>query len=240
MKKTLMILAVVAMAASAQAASVTWDTQSYINGTDGLLLTGDLTYAANIGSSDITVAWDTNSITFNAADTTTTGTGNVVFYGNDGSTDSNATTYSGWYDGGTGNANLDNLLSQTAEAAVGNGAGYTTFVLNNLTNGTEYTFQLLASDTRGSDRIIGVGNNNSGADSGIAAITNMNDFGTTPKGVYSMVGSFTADGTSQTFYGFGTRGNLAANAMIVREVPEPATMSLLAVGGIALLRRKRR
>ena len=97
-----------------------------------------------------------------------------------------------------------------------------TITLSGLTNGTQYQIQFFADSTGSNTQKI------SGSDS-------MNSL--TGKFV---TGTFTADATSQVLTVTYTDNNFAvANALTIGVIPEPATLGLLALGGLAMLKRKR-
>jgi hypothetical protein len=52
-----------------------------------------------------------------------------------------------------------------------------------------------------------------------------------------IIATFTADGPSQTFTVSGTEPTYSA--LVVGSVPEPATLALLGLGGLAVIRRRK-
>jgi len=105
---------------------------------------------------------------------------------------------------------------------------------DNLLIGEGYTIQLWYTDNRGFagdfTQIYGDGNGNT-----VTLDSNINGLG------QFVLGTFTADGPSQTIIitGGGPPGEPHLSAYQIRGVPEPATMTLLGLGGLALIRRRR-
>jgi hypothetical protein len=95
-----------------------------------------------------------------------------------------------------------------------------------LTVGQQYQVQLFASDTRG------------GGDSA-ATLSFRDEFNNFSPGVVagsftSVLGTFTANATTQTL-GVSSSTNAILNAYVLRAVPEPASLGLLAAGAVMML-----
>jgi len=215
-------IAVLVMGGTAHAAMVTWDLAQTITG------------ASNIQSAGVT---DLAGANFGR----TTGTTTIV---NNGSVDIEFKSLNSGQ-----NVTLSNGVNVAAASAWGNwggnggisGVGGTfetvldynlgieegnplsaTITLSGLTSGTQYQIQFFADSTGSNTQKI------SGSDS-------MNSL--TGKFV---TGTFTADATSQVLTVTYTDNNFAvANALTIGVIPEPATLGLLALGGLAMLKRKR-
>lgn len=99
-----------------------------------------------------------------------------------------------------------------------------------VTAGTEYEIQVFLADTR-------PGNNTEGAVDGLALAS-------IQENPLSFIGTFTADGPTQTFTSVGNSNTgLWINAYQVRAiaaVPEPSSTALLGLGGLALMIQRRR
>jgi len=132
------------------------------------------------------------------------------------------------------------------------GGTSTTLELTGLTPGHEYLLQIWYTDLRGSSdgrtmtfsgggRVAVAGEDTAPALSEADVIGNM--LGADPAGFLGqyVVGTFIATDTSETLRletnGFG---NAHFNALVLREVPEPSTLALLAAGLGGLRRRRRR
>ncbi len=103
------------------------------------------------------------------------------------------------------------------------------------TDGTTYSLVIFAQmglHNRGAAVTLGTTKNSPGTGDGAAFRENEN---------YVRFDDLTPDGTGKiewTWVKLGARGTI--NAFEMESVPEPATMSLLALGGIAMLRRRKK
>lgn len=128
----------------------------------------------------------------------------------------------------TGNTNFDAVLSN-----FGYDGNPTIATINGLTPGTTYDVLLFASDDRSccGGRTVKFGDG-AGDNSGSFSL-NSNSY---------VVATFTADAATQTVQSIGvaqTQSNFN-DLVLFRQTPEPASSALLLVGGLGLLRRRRR
>jgi hypothetical protein len=120
-----------------------------------------------------------------------------------------------------------------------------TVVLKGLTSGTTYQVEIISYDGRnyGSSANSRL-NIVSGDTGGVAGTLAYGGGGTSPNnaGTY-LIGTFLANATSQTIT-FNTDNNGGSdsqiNALVVESVPEPASLGLLALSGLTMLRRRSR
>ncbi len=119
----------------------------------------------------------------------------------------------------------------------GDGSG-AVFSLAGLDAGTEYLLQIFIADKRTAasinERILFFGDNDGDTSNNYTSPYTVGE-------VYSIVGTFTADAATQDvlvdIQNIEGWGHL--NGYQLRTVPEPATMLLLGLGGLSLIRRKR-
>ncbi len=222
-RKSMVMLATISIcvvSVMSQAAVITWSDAADTAGVSDLI-SGAPAVALNGSEFDVTVS----GITFASYNLGSGFTEDV--YGANSSAGGIATT---------GDANFDTLIqSQTY-----GGGTSTNVVLDGLTIGTAYQVQVFWNEQRdlwGLDSRVmtygdGLGNN-------VDLAAGIPDGQSDDYGQFT-IGSFVADGTTQDLAlitnGFG---NAHFNAVLVSEVPEPATMLLLGLGGVvAVMKRK--
>ncbi|MHB1158040.1 MAG: PEP-CTERM sorting domain-containing protein [Phycisphaerales bacterium] len=235
------------------AATITWQTPTTIAGDTDVDTTGTLVRALNFNlapQENPTV----NGVTFTGVSPTATaswssgaGAGDITLAVTSGG------TWGGDYDGFGGPGTVNPYFSLSADyktlltsAVFKHVAGLTAnYTLNGLTPGTPYLVQFWMNDSRANfgnppvnpwtlTSTFTAGNTSGAVD------VNATDVGG-GVGQY-LIGTFTADAATQVISVTGsndTRGTLL-NGYQLREVPEPATLGLLAVGSMLIAVRGRR
>lgn len=214
---------------SALAASITFGPATTISGDTDVTNVGVLEYAYAWSGQNPTV----NGVPFTGSTSITgDGSGDVTW----STSQQHSTAY------GLGTTTPWTGLTSSYQDALRGGAywqtGPQTITLNNLSIGTPYVVQLWYHDSRAgfagfTENVTSAGGNLvtliknvAGVDGGVGQYT---------------IGTFTADATSQAFtVSSGVAFNTQINALQLRAVPEPATLTLAAFGLIAGLRTMRR
>jgi len=233
----LIAAAACALSATAHAAAISWSTPTNISGDSDVITTGTLVAARNFSQTQVTTT--VNGVFFdiypipNGANAIVGITGVASFgFSNLESSD---TAY------GSASAPFSSL-SAPYQTLLGSGAGSSsgatlTLTLLSLTNGTPYLFQWWTNDSD-----LNYGGLNSTTATATNAVTldenTTNAIGGTGQWVS---GTFTATGTTQAIFFSGPRPEI--NGFQLRAVPEPSTLALLALGGLAFgalaVRRRR-
>lgn len=214
---------------SLSAATIAWTDSVYTNtgatknvlGVDQFDQSGELEYAINMGGAAFTFS--------NTVDP------DIAFTASNANFDASALTGSAavFYSGNVGN----NQLANTARYA---GGGEKTITMNNLTIGQTYRIQILLMDGRA-------------AANGAYATFDSHTTGAFGNGVSGVTwgdsllvtGTFTADSTSQSFqhrsfYSPSNPSGGQMNAVLLYAIPEPSSMALLGLAGVAMLIRRKR
>ena len=184
-------------------------------------------YAVNFGGATVTT---NNNYVFGADDGS-----NVTRFGG-------LNAYNGYLGGAaSGDSNFDTALANGLYGL----AWEKTVTLKNLTIGTTYNVLTLLADTRSNDPGNLADRSITVTDGGANSINQPYAYpaGSPNLGGY-VLGTFTANANTQTITQevFNSNGQTAGaqfNAVLVAAVPEPATLSLLGLGAIGLLSRRR-
>ena len=223
------------LAAAAPAATITWSTPEFAAETD-VSTTGTLVSAIDYGDPD--GSNDTlNGVEFiEVASGSWSNTQNGVTVVGSAFTGSNG--YGQYYTGDVTAAN--NLLDSYTIGAKEDPLNFT-----GLTAGAEYELQFFMFDDRtnldGRGRVADLSDDSTFDEAG-----DLNDFDfTDPSPEQTVIGTFTADpsGEQSVWFrgwedGSGAK-QMNINAMQLREIPEPTSLALLALGVTALLGRRR-
>lgn len=226
------IVAVLPMASSA--ATIIWQFETIVNtgaskanmGTGYLATDGTLLLAENSGGAATTF----DTISFAAGSYSLGGTSGNAFHASDPILDSG--TY-GTNGNGTNATGVDVSIGDDANASTANDIGVT------LISGQKYRIQIIAADGRGNatTRSIEFGGNAADHATGVSG----SHWGDS----LLATGTFTADATyqvfnSQLFQDGSARNDTQFNAIIIHQVPEPSSVALLGLGGLALILRRRK
>ncbi len=223
---------VVSMSVSAEAALIKWETAMNISAASDVSTNGSAIFAYRIGGGEKTV----NTVTFAAGsysdgNTVTLGDLTMSTSGDYGSINS----YNGYGYGSVTDANYQRLLTYGSGMTQNKAGSTIALTMNNLTMGSTYAVQLWYNDARGD----GVGRTEvfSSTDGTTTTSTTLSaNVGTAaaPAAGQYVIGTFTADGASQVITAVASI-NAQVNAIQLRQVPEPSSIALLAVGIAGLL-----
>lgn len=208
---TAAIILTAATSCCLQAATIVWSTVTGATDAD-ISTTGSLIEAANFGGTEVVA----NGVTFQAADFTgayplTTLT-NLLY-----------STNGAGLDPGTG-GNIDTIFS-----TVGVHSANQFPILTGLLIGQTYEIQIfLAHTSTGRTLTIYSTDNYTGP----SASMNYEDAGI-------FTGTFTADATTQAMTWQESTGSNLTNGYQLRAIPEPSSLALIGLGGVALLLRRR-
>ncbi|MFM9957884.1 MAG: hypothetical protein ACKVZJ_07395 [Phycisphaerales bacterium] len=248
MKHTLSVAAAAAVAilsSDCSAAVVAWGTPRPIIGDADVSLTGTLVGAINLGAaSSFGVATTTtvNGVTFDAAGRDFTAASFVTY----GVFTVGATGLNNKWGGSRSDGFIPpfTALSPEYQALLGSFSGaFSTgstegvpliITMNSLTPGLRYEFQVWSNLSNSAPRVTRFSDT-----AGFADL--VSNTGALSAGVgQHVVGTFTADGTTQTISVDAPDSVGIINAIQLRLVPSPGTSALLAAGTLPLVRRRRR
>jgi hypothetical protein len=228
------VLSAIALASSASAATVVWNTVQQVTGASNVIAnTTGLAVAYGTGGATV------NGVTF-AQGSLAGNTQNGITISLTGFDNIDPTSYSTNGTGGSPSATNSRVPSGMADLLKGgaytNAATPASVTLSGLTVGKEYTVQFFVADYRNEDLGWGASYNRnetitSGNTSG--ALNYLNN----PTGPASfVVGTFTADAATQVF---DFTANQSAQINAINVIPEPSAALLGGLGLLALLRRRR-
>jgi hypothetical protein len=218
---------------STHAATITWSAPTNISGDADVITTGTLVTARNFSQTQVTPT--VNGVFFdiypipNGANAIL-GITNVANFGFS-NLESSDTAY------GSASAPY-NTLSAPYQTLLSSGAGSSTgatltLTLLSLTNGTPYLFQWWTNDS--GLAFGGVNSTTASATNSVTLDENTTD-AIGGRGQWAS-GTFIANGTSQAITFSGPRP--AISGFQLRVVPEPSSLTLLALGALLFLRRRR-
>lgn len=242
----LMAMAVGVAAGSTQASVITWQAPSTITSTSVLdTIPGDFSGATLQQS----VYFGSDSATYTVA---TTGGQNIAFTHGASSTAAPSGTATGVFYGGvqklsgspTSDTSFNNVLENDSWASSASSSKPQTLQIGGLASGTSYAIQLFAYDPRSGNTL----RQEEFADTVDASGNNSASFLTT--NATSVIGTFTATSSVQDVYVWQTvaeptnQWNTTVSGFtlysVPASVPDPATLGLVAVGGLGLLTLRRR
>lgn len=234
----LLVVLAPAARAGAEGSVITWGSATTISGDTDVSTAGTLVAAFNMFGPDVTV----NGVTFSAfnvtAGTQTASNGNFIFTEVPGTLTPNNTFGSAQTPFASLSANYKTLLSTAISTSDNNTL---TLQIDNLVVGQTYQFEFWVNastfnpnigfdTTAASPNSVTLDSNTTNANGGVGQF---------------VIGTFFCGSPSQfiTFTGTNNTQAPTVNAFELRAVPEPSTMSILFLGGIAisavrLLRRK--
>ena len=238
-------LALGLVAATSQAATITWQAPATVSSSSildtipgaysGASLQQSIYYGSDsaaytvLTSGGQTVPFTAGSSSYNAP----SGTGTGLFY-------SGHQKLSG---SPTSDPTFNNVLENDGWASSSTSSKPQTLQIGGLTSGTNYVIQLFAYDPRPSS----AGRTEEFADAVDGSGSNSASFSTAS--AMSVIGSFTADSTTQSIYALQTTSGVTSWDTTVSaftlysvpaSVPEPASVGLLALGAFSLLFLRRR
>ena len=217
---------------SVSAATISWIAHGTVTDNHDISLAGTLVHATTYGSGGATVNVTVGSevIPFEGE---TAFAGGIVTTPNSTVTVAGRTAQTGFFNsaGTTVSANFETVLDSFAF----DGPNPKVLTLNNLTVGQEYQIQLFVSDDRGCCSA----RTQLWSDNAVVSTGNETVTFTHVTSPYD-IGTFVAGATSETIYGHGVGQNQnILNGYVLRAIPEPSSIALTALAGLALLRRRR-
>lgn len=225
--------------ASLQAATIAWGTATTVAGASDVSTSGTVKQALSFGTSTATIT--VNTVAFTGVSTAQlggagTGEGPVVFGSGEGAISfteppGNSITGDEVFLGNTGDTGYNTLMQGAAFTNVGT---QMTLRLQGLVNTQQYEIQFWSVDGRSIDipertTTYTTGANSVGLIQGIRPGVN---------GQW-VTGTFTADGTTQNI-DVTSVGSALINAYQLRAIPEPSSVALLGLSGLAVILRRRK